>query len=293
MELIKRLQSQNLIHPPSWLAQNLHYLCMMGSTAYGVSSNTSDQDIYGWCIPPKNIVFPHLAGEIEGFGTPKTRFNQWSEHHIQDPGGKEYDFAIYSIVKFFDLCMENNPNMVDSLFVPDFCVMFQTKIAQHVRENRKLFLHKGSYHKFKGYAYSQLHKMSNKTRNSDKRQADIDEHGYDLKFAYHLVRLLGECEQILTTGNLDLLRDREMLKAIRRGEWSEEKVRVYFSDNEIRLLEIYDKSELQYRPDEDRLKSLLMECMEMHYGSLSEAVKIEGKEIEIIRKIKELVDKCG
>lgn len=59
--------------------------------------------------------------------------------------------------------MENNPNMCDSLFVPQRCVLFASKIGQMVRDNRKLFLHKGSYHKFRGYAYASLNKLGNRT----------------------------------------------------------------------------------------------------------------------------------
>jgi hypothetical protein len=55
--------------------------------------------------------------------------------------------------------MENNPNMVDALFLPRRCVLHSTPIYEHVRENRTMFLHKGSWHKFRGYAYSQLSKI--------------------------------------------------------------------------------------------------------------------------------------
>ena len=54
----------------------------MGSMAYGVSSDSSDMDVYGFCVPEKETVFPHLRGEIPGFGTPQPRFEQWQEHHM-------------------------------------------------------------------------------------------------------------------------------------------------------------------------------------------------------------------
>jgi hypothetical protein len=57
--------------------------------------------------------------------------------------------------------MENNPNMFDVMFLPRRCVLHSTPIYEHVRENRKLFLHKGSWHKFRGYAYSSLSKAKN------------------------------------------------------------------------------------------------------------------------------------
>ena len=140
----------------------------MGSVAYGVSSDTSDVDVYGWAIPPKDDLFPHLRGEVPGFGTPRPRFEQFQEHHVEDRDalaghGRMYDLTIYGIVKFFNLAMENNPNVIDSLFTPVNCVLHSTRVGNLVRENRKLFLHKGAWPKFKGYAYSQLHKISIKT----------------------------------------------------------------------------------------------------------------------------------
>jgi len=160
---IQKLTNKKLIHPPKFLPGAIQLEVIMGSVAYGVSSDTSDMDVYGFCIPPKESVFPHLAGEIPGFGNQISRFEQYQEHHIVDKETKqEYDFSIYSIVKYFQLCMENNPNMIDSLFVPRRCVLYSTQIGEHVRENRQLFLHKGAYHKFKGYAYSTLSKLENK-----------------------------------------------------------------------------------------------------------------------------------
>jgi hypothetical protein len=62
--------------------------------------------------------------------------------------------------------MDNNPNMIDSLFVPRRCILHTTQIGEHVREYRKEFLHKGSWHKFKSYSFSQIHKLRTKYKNS-------------------------------------------------------------------------------------------------------------------------------
>ena len=80
--LLTDLSKRNLIHPPRWLPQNTVLLMIMGSQAYGVNNDDSDQDIYGVCIPPRELVFPHLAGEIPGFGTQIQRFEVWSEHKV-------------------------------------------------------------------------------------------------------------------------------------------------------------------------------------------------------------------
>ena len=128
--------------------------------------------------------------------------------------------------------MENNPNVIDSLFTPVNCVLHSTRVGNLVRENRKLFLHNGAWPKFKGYAYSQLHKLSIKEPQG-KRAELVAEHGYDTKFAYHVVRLLPEVEKILIEGDIDLQRNNEQLKAIRRGDWTEDRLRAWCSDKEV------------------------------------------------------------
>jgi len=161
--ILQKLSKKKLIHPPKFLLSNTHYLTIMGSVAYGCSSDTSDNDVYGFCIPTLEQVFPHLAGDIPGFGIQKKRFENWQEHGIIDKEeNKEWDFSIFSIVRFFSLCMENNPNMVDALFVPQNCIIHSTAIGNMVRENRHMFLHKGCWPKFKGYAYSSLKKAATK-----------------------------------------------------------------------------------------------------------------------------------
>lgn len=176
--LLHDLVRRKLISPPPWLSDNCSYLTLMGSVAYGVSGDASDSDIYGFCIPRKDMVFPHLRGEIRGFGRQKKRFEQWQQHHVADEEArKEFDFSVYNIVKYFQLAMDNNPNMVDSLFTPDFCVQHITRVGTMVREARRLFLHKGSWHKFKGYAYSQLHKARNKVVEANKVRAFEEAHG--------------------------------------------------------------------------------------------------------------------
>ena len=61
MSTLQRLTDRGLVKPPRWLPANVQYETIMGSVAYGVSSDTSDVDVYGWAIPPKEDVFPHLA----------------------------------------------------------------------------------------------------------------------------------------------------------------------------------------------------------------------------------------
>lgn len=296
--IVQELVEKKIAHPPQWLPNNIHYLTMMGSVAYGVSSDTSDCDVYGFGIPPKDEIFPHLRGEIIGFGTQKHRFGQYQEHHLKDEfanagKGKEYDLTIYNIVDYFQLIMKNNPNMIDSLFTPDNCVLHITRIGTMVREKRRIFLHKGCWHTFKGYAYAQMKKLGNKQRQSSKRQEMVEKYGMDLKFAYHIVRLLNEVEQIMVEGDLDLMRNREQLKAIRRGDWTEEQIQDYFTKKESELETVYNNSKLPWGPDEAEIKALLLECLEEHYGSLSKCIVVEDRAVQGLREVESVLTRFG
>ena len=291
MSYIKSLSKKELINPPEFVKMQTQYEVMMGSISYGIAIDTSDVDIYGFCIPSKDIIFPHLSGEIQGFGRQIQRFDQFQAHHVYDKDSKkEYDISIYNIIKYFQLVMDNNPNMIDSLFVPQRCVLHCSQIGDLVRQNRKLFLHKGIFHKLKGYAYSQLHKMRIK-KPEGKRKELIEKYGYDTKFATHVVRLLVQCEQVMMEGDLDLERNREQLKSIRRGEWKFEDVVNFFNQKERELESLYHSSKLQHSPNERKIKTLLLNCLEMHFGTLDKCIVIQSDVQQLITDLEILIHK--
>jgi len=349
--VVKELFRKNLINPPSYVIDGTRYETIMGSVAYGVANTNdkesmSDIDIYGFCIPHKDTIFPHLRGEILGFGRQLKRFDQYQQHHIKDTKNeKEYDITIYSIIKYFQLTMSCNPNMIDSLFTPINCVIYSSKIADLVRDSRQLFLHKGAWFKFKNYSFSMLHKMKEKnlknlaemlnkydlpsdltienvekemiekkilkevsdkdlkelynlykicTRNGkgkiSKRLNSVRKYGFDLKFSYNVVRLLGEIEQIMVEGNLDLQRNKEQLKSIRRGEWTIEDIENYFTKKERDLEKVYSESKLRNFPDEDRIKQLLINCLEEYFGNLNNALTKPNSVDSLISDVQRVLD---
>jgi predicted nucleotidyltransferase len=305
--LIEDLTRKKLIAPPPYLAANIHYLTIMGSTAYGCADTNSDEesdwDIYGFFIPPKEFLFPHLTGEVWGFGKyhegmPQSdrRRRVWQVHGVVDPSarggrGREYDFQLYNITQYLHLCTENNPNMVDSLFTPETCVLHSTAVGNLIRDNRRKFLTLEVAAKFKGYAYAQVKKLlSKEPEEGSKRAALVEKFGWDVKFGYHVVRLAEEAEQILRTGDLDLTRSRELYKSIRRGEWSLAQLMEWFDRKKIHLEELVAESKLPAKPDWDWSRNLLVQALEMHYGDVSNCVTVPGKAEALVREIKDLIE---
>lgn len=100
--LSKKLHKLKLIEIPRFLKTSVQYEVITGSVAYGVSTDTSDIDVLGFCIPDRSDVFPYSEGNIVGFGDPPNPFNQYTQHHIYNSNDKStYDLTIYSIIKFF------------------------------------------------------------------------------------------------------------------------------------------------------------------------------------------------
>lgn len=283
--ILNNLLKEKLISPPQWMVDNTLYLTIMGSEAYGTAnadSLKSDKDIYGFCIPPKEIVFP-FSHKIFMYDEPD-RFDQWQQHHILW-NKKEYDFSVYNLVKYIKLCADGNANVIDSLFTPRECVLVSTPIAEKIRANRKLFLTKACYHKFRGYSFAQAHKSKSAER-SGKRKEIYDRFGFDTKFASHALRLLFEIEQILIEGDIDLRKHSEEIKAVRRGERTYEQVMEFFNSKEKYLEELYQTSKIPHSPDRKAIRELLVECLEMHYGNLSNVIVKNESEAE--RKLAEI-----
>src|SRR5581483_8047817 len=205
---------------------------------------------------------------------------------------REYDFNIFNIVKFFSLLLECNPGVLETLYTAHECVVHSTYIGNLVREHRDIFLYKRCYATFKNYAYSQLHKMTSKNP-TGKRKEIRDKFGFDVKFCYNLLRLLNECEQILMTGTMDLRLNNEQLKAIRRGELKEEEVRKMASDKEKQLETLFVNSKLPEKPQKDKIKKLLLECLDYHYGTLKDCIEMPDKYRSIVNEIKDLINKSS
>jgi hypothetical protein len=123
-----------------------------------------------------------------------------------------------------------------------------------------------------------------------KRRVLVEKYGYDIKYAYNVVRLILEAEQIMMTGDIDLQRDKEQLKSIRRGEWTVDEIRDWFADKEKGMEKLYEKCELPWGPDESNIKRHLLNCLEMHYGDIQDAVVEQERPIQVLREIAVLME---
>lgn len=96
-------------------------------------------------------------------------------------------------------------------------------------------------------------------------RAELEEkYGYDTKHAYHLVRLIRMCNEILETGKVLVKRpDRDELLAIRNGSWSYDKLMQFVETEELKLNKLYnDSTMIPKSPNRDKLDNLCISLIE-------------------------------
>ena len=121
---------------------NTIYCTLHGSHAYGLNTETSDMDIKGVCLGPKNV----YTGFSKGFE--------------QAEGKDPYDLVIYELRKFFKLASNCNPNIIEVLFTEPSEVVSATPLGEKLVANRDAFLSLKARHTFAGYAKSQLGRIN-------------------------------------------------------------------------------------------------------------------------------------
>ena len=131
---------------------------VVGSQLYGTNTPTSDQDFSGIFIAPKRFYLG--LDKIE-----EVDLSIVSKHETGKNDQDAVDMKYYELRKFMKLAMENNPNILEHLFVPEDKLLFSNEVGNLLLDNAILFPHQGLKQKFLGYAFSQKHKMEIKTDN--------------------------------------------------------------------------------------------------------------------------------
>lgn len=136
--------------------------CKVGSKAFGLDHEGSDDDLRGIFLPPadRHWSLYKVAPQIE----------------INTDGDDE---VYWEIEKFFKLALKANPNILETLWAP--IVLDCSPIAEMIRTHRQAFLSKHLYKTYSGYVLSQFRRMKNSYEKTGK---------YKTKHAMHLVRLL-------------------------------------------------------------------------------------------------------
>lgn len=210
-----------------------------GSIAYGLATENSDVDTKGvYLLPTKDVL-------AIGFNQEKTTKD-----------GVNPDFVYHEVGKFMKLVIAGNPTVTELLYLEDYTIL--TSVGQMLIDNRSAFLStRAVLNAYRGYAKSQALRLNNRT------QQGLD--GYDsalknrfAKHTRHLIRLLWQTEELITTGILNLrLSPDQRDFCFQMGEKTAGEVVDYFVKQDKKLIALENKSVLPEKPDIDILNEVL------------------------------------
>lgn len=210
------------------------YRCQVGSKAFGLSNESSDDDIRGIFLPPAD---QHWS--LYGIPT-QLEFNDG-----------QLDEVFWELEKFLRLALKANPNILETLWTP--MVLDTTPIATKLRDMRNAFLSKHLYKTYSGYAISQFRRMKN----------SLDKKGtYKTKHAMHLIRLLYSGIGALKTGEImvDVSEFRSELLAIRNAQYSFTEVEQFASELNRQFDDAFADTKLPDQPDFDAVDRFLVDA---------------------------------
>lgn len=115
---------------------NIIFECISGSRAYGLATATSDTDIRGVFILPKE--------------------KYYSLNYVDQINNETNDIVYYELNKFASLCAKNNPNILELLNTPEDCILYKNPLYDKFKTED--FLSKLCHQSFANYAFTQIKK---------------------------------------------------------------------------------------------------------------------------------------
>jgi predicted nucleotidyltransferase len=213
----------------------------VGSYAYGTNTPKSDVDYMGIGLAPVNY---YLGND---------NFNTTYEFNLCE----NEQGTIYELQKFINLCISCNPNVIPLLFLNNYVKV--TKFTNALLRDKDLFITKRAYATFVGYAKAQLSKAAHKVtgRLGNHRKELVTEFGYDVKAAFHTIRLLRMAKEILEIGQVNVFRnDAAELIEIRKGSLTWDQFLEMAEVLNVEVEQVYKNSFLPENPDMDKINIL-------------------------------------
>jgi predicted nucleotidyltransferase len=232
----------------------------VGSTAHGLHlAEQDDRDEMGVAIEP--------AATALGL-------ERW-EHHVErtQPEGArsgpgDLDLVVYSLRKFCRLALAGNPTVLLLLYAP--VPLVSTELGDELRDLAPAFLSREVGDRYLGYLRAQKERLLGvRGQLRVNRPELIEAHGFDTKYAMHVLRLGAQGRELLEHGRLTLPLpepDRTAILAVRQGEVTFDQVRARIEESEAALVRAQARTTLPERPDSTRVAAWLVSAYLRQWG---------------------------
>lgn len=226
----------------------------VGSEVLGLSVDGSDRDEMGVCIEPAEYVIG------------LQHFEQYV-HRTQPDGVRsgpgDLDLTIYGLRKFCSLALKGNPSVLILFFTPVEACTFYSAWSIHLRDQAWAFASKQAGKAFLGYAQQQRQRLlGERGQRGVKRPEIVEAHGFDTKYASHILRLGFQGIEYLQTGKISVPMDpddADYILAVRRGDYDLNSVLTRAGELEEYLEDLILSSPLPDYPDYKSVNEFLIE----------------------------------
>ncbi|SIO90230.1 DNA polymerase beta superfamily protein [Nocardiopsis sp. JB363] len=235
--------------------------CQVGSRVHGLDlPGSADRDEMGICLEPPEYVI--------GLRSFEQYIHRSSPEHTRS-GHDDLDLTVYSLRKWTRLALDGNPTVLLPLFVPESEIVTITDIGHDLRANAHRFLSRKAGERFLGYLRAQRERMDGVRGGKHTNRPElVERHGFDTKYAYHMVRLGVQGVELLSTGRITLPMpepDRSWLLALRRGEYTRAQALDRTGALEERLADLCRASPLPESPDIEWADQWLSDTYRRHW----------------------------
>lgn len=227
--------------------QNVILRVQVGSGVHGTAiDGQDDRDEMGVCLEP-----PDYITGLDRFEQFEWR-SAWERGRNARSTANDLDLVIYSARKWMRLAVAGNPTVLLLLFVPPTEIVTVSHWGGDLRANADRIVSRRCGERFLGYLRAQREGMLGLRGKHTNRPELVAVHGYDTKFAMHMLRLGVQGVELLTEGRITLpIAEPTLskLREVRRGVWRKDDVLAWADDLENQLEQLITDSELPPNAD--------------------------------------------
>lgn len=205
---------------------------VVGSKLNGLDIPESDTDEMGVCIEPLKHAF--------GLDAPFEQYVRTGPDATRDGP----DLQVYGLRKFLRLSLSGNPSVISLLFVPTERMLYCDARGYQLQELAPQIVSRLAGKAFLGYIQAQRQRLvGERGQKGVNRPALVAAHGYDTKYAMHVIRLGFQGIELMQTGRLQfplLEPNRQICKDIRAGNYDYQQVLTKAGELEAELKDCMD-----------------------------------------------------
>ncbi len=230
-----------------------------GSNLHGLHlPGKDDRDEVGICI--EDIDAAMGFSEFEQYIYRSAAEREGRHDAPSQPG--DLDLTIFSLRKFLRLAMQGNPQILQCLFVPSSLCLHIDALGSQLQEQAPLIVSRQAGHRYLGYLEAQRQRLLGERGQKKVNRPELEaKHGYDTKYAMHILRLGFQGRELMSTGKLTLPlpeKERAFCYATRLGEVPLQDVLTRAGELEREIKDLLDDAPIPATPAREALQEWML-----------------------------------